>query len=762
MQSISPPASRSLADDIRGRSDEELTALLAARPDLARPAPSDLTALAARSSTRASTARAIDALDTAHLQALEAAAVGAGATTTADLTRRLGADDPTLVDNLREELWRVALVWRAPEGLVVTRTTLEVLGESVAGLGPVAADLPGGAAPSDERIREIAADAPPRARAILDRLMWGPPLGIVPAEDSPGRPGPADDGPRWLVANGLVRAIAADQIVLPREVALVLRDGLVHRDPHLVPPSVTGPQRQPEAVDAAAGASASEVLALLDDLLDSWSQNPPRVLRTGGLAVRDLKAASAHLDTTPEHTAYLVELALIADLVADDGEVDPHWVPTAEYDAWQTEPGGERWARLALAWLSTTRAPHRVGSRSDASAVVNALGSDVQWPPIRSLRRAVLDLLGSVDGAIAPTAGDLAEAVRWHRPRRVPRTLDAVVEAVLREASWLGITGHGALSVAGRALLESDGEVDVVAESIHPHLPAPVDAVLLQADLTAIAPGPVTGSLAAFLRMVADVESRGGATVHRFSEDSIRRCLDTGWTGDDILAGLRDASSTPVPQPLEYLVRDVARRHGTVRVRGVGAVIRSEDEAGLDVMLAHKRLAPIQLRRIAPTVLTSPASPEVVLEMLREEGFSPVAESASGVVAVPSRPVRRAVRQRAIDPALVQAIDRAQLGSLVAGLRAAESQAQARAAGAAGGGRVGPAIPANDPTTSMAVLREAIADGRAVWLGYSDGLGQTQRMLFHPDRLDGGRVSGVSEGVTRTLSIHRITGVVPN
>ncbi|MFW5473805.1 helicase-associated domain-containing protein [Knoellia sp. CPCC 206450] len=754
-----PRQSRSLADDIRGRSDEELLALLAARPDLARPAPSDLTALASRSSTRASTLRAVDGLDTAHLQALEAAAVVGETVTAADLARALGDVDTTTAARLLDDLWRVALVWRAPEGTVVTRTAKDVLGDAVAGLGQGGDDLPGGDALDEEAIRAAVAEAPPRARAVLDRLTWGPSVGIVAAEDAPGRRGPADDGPRWLLARGLVRAVAADQVALPREVALTLREGRIHRAAQLDPPQVTGPERKVDAVDAAAGAAASEVLALLDELLDTWSQTPPRVLRTGGLAVRDLKSAATRLDTGPEHTAYLVELALVADLVADDGEVDPHWVPTAEYDVWQTEPGGERWARLAQSWLTTTRAPHRVGSRTDASSVVNALGADAQWPPIRALRREVLELLAAAPSGTAPTAEDLAAAVRWRRPRRVPRTLEAVVEAVLREAAWLGVTGHGALSVAGRALLAADGEIAPVAESIHPHLPAPVEAVLLQADLTAIAPGPVTGSLAAFLRLVADVESRGGATVHRFSEASIRRCLDTGWTGEDILAGLRDASRTPVPQPLDYLVRDVARRHGTVRVRGVSAVIRSEDEAGLDVMLAHRGLTSLQLRRIAPTVLTSPVRPDVVLEVLREEGFSPVAESAAGMVTVPTRPARRVVRRSSVDPALVQAMDEAQVASLVAGLRAAESEARARAA-AAPGGRTGPPIPANDPTTSVAVLREAIADGRPVWLGYSDGVGRTQRMLFYPERLDGGRVTGVSEGVTRTLSIHRITGVV--
>ncbi|MGC1208616.1 MAG: hypothetical protein WA880_11735, partial [Ornithinimicrobium sp.] len=51
------PVARSLADDLRHRSDEDLALLLAARPDLARPAPNDITTLAARANTRASTER---------------------------------------------------------------------------------------------------------------------------------------------------------------------------------------------------------------------------------------------------------------------------------------------------------------------------------------------------------------------------------------------------------------------------------------------------------------------------------------------------------------------------------------------------------------------------------------------------------------------------------------------------------------------------------------------------------------------------------
>ena len=43
---------RSLADDLRGRSDDQLERLLTGRPDLLHPVPADMTALAARSSNR--------------------------------------------------------------------------------------------------------------------------------------------------------------------------------------------------------------------------------------------------------------------------------------------------------------------------------------------------------------------------------------------------------------------------------------------------------------------------------------------------------------------------------------------------------------------------------------------------------------------------------------------------------------------------------------------------------------------------------------
>ena len=762
--------SRSLADDIRGRSDAQLIDLVLARPDLARPAPADLTSLAARAGTRASIQRAVEALDRGHLQVLEALVVAGDAADRADLLRLLGSDDESTVDSLVEDLWRSALVWRGADGHHVVRTVPEVLGTSVAGLGAPMRELrPSAPAEhsSPEHVAAVIAEAPDDARAMLERMTWGPAFGVLPTA-TPGR-----TTARWLLEHHLLVPVSADRVALPREVGLVLRDGRLHRAPELTPPVVEA--RTVSLVDAAAGGAASECLTHLDELTAAWGAEPPRVLRAGGLSVRDLRLAQTALDLDPEHTAFVVELAYAAGLVADDGEVVPVWAPTSEIDDWSSSEAGHRWATLALAWLASTRAPHLVGRRSTGTGPANALGPDVQWPAIRGIRREVLRELASLELGRAPAPDSLRERLAWRRPNRSAGVLDEAVDAVLREAEWLGVTGRGALSQAGRVLVpapvpgtgaapagadtepDAPSLLDRAAAAMSPHLPSPVDHILVQADLTAVAPGPLVGGLGSFMRLAADVESRGGATVYRFTPESVRRALDAGWTAADFIETVRRSSRTPLPQPLEYLVSDVARRHGQTRIGGAAAYVRSDDESVLDTMLASRELAPLRLRRLAPTVLVSSADPRVLVDLLRDSGFAPVHEGQDGTVVHAEAPRRRAgARRRGPGPA-VSPVDRAYTQTLVDGLRAAEATADQRRA--EDESRPGPRIQAMDPVVTLSLLRDAVADRHGVWIGYSDGHGATSRHLIHPQRVEGGRVRATDEsGHEKSFSVHRIVG----
>lgn len=742
-----------MADDVRGRTDEQLSALLRRRQDLARPAPADLSALAARASTRASVQRAVDSLDLAHLQVLETALVGPSPVEARAVAALLAPTPAKEVGRLLDDLWELALLWRSPEGYRVVRTVAEVI-PYPAGLGPRALDHrleP----PSGGELDRLVGAAPPAARAILDRLTWGPPSAVLP----PGSPERVVAGAQWLVDHDLAVLTTPERLVLPREVGLALRGGRTHADPALNPPPLTGAQRTDNQVDGGAGQQVTDLLSAVDELAAEWGLRPPRVLRSGGLAVRDLKRLGSVLDADEQRAAFVAELAYAAGLIADDGSLDPSWAPTPAYDEWQQQPGDRRWAVLARSWLLTTRAPHLVGTTPAAgSGTINALGPEAHWPPARSLRRDLLEQLARADTWCAPERGDLVQALRWHRPRRVPSSLDTVVDAILREAEWLGVTGRGAISSAGRALLADDDEA-ALASAMQPHLPEPVEHILLQADLTAVAPGPLAGGLATFMRLVADVESRGGATVYRFTTDSVRRCLDAGWSVDQVMAALGDASHTPVPQPLDYLIRDVARRHGLARVGAVRAYIRCDDETTLGSMLAERELSPLQLRSIAPTVLVSPVAAETVLEFLRENGYAPAGEAPDGGIVVPAAGRHRTPLQRRSSPVTAQTVDDELVATLVGALRAGEESAAYQRERLAS--RQGPSLPSTDPTTTLAVLRDAAADRQAVWVGYSDAEGHVQRLLFHPERVEGGRVHGTAEGTARTLSIHRVTGAAP-
>ncbi|WP_330339230.1 helicase-associated domain-containing protein [Streptomyces sp. NBC_00557] len=877
MSQAAHPAPRSLAEALRARDDASLAALLRSRPDLITPVPTDLTQLATRAGTRASVLRALERLDRFALQTAEALAVAPDPASYDTLLGLMAGDAgdetvaaalPHALGTLREQ----ALVWGDDDRLRLVRTARELLAPSPqhpspTGLGPTVQEATSGMSPG--RIQEIVtaaglpsthdsvsavaaltalfsdrkkmakllAGAPEPAMEVLSRLVWGPPYGQVTPEPAAHL--------RWLLDRGLLLPTAPGTVVLPREVALHLRQGRAHRAPEPLPPAVEpAATHSPQVVDTTAAGQAYTALATVEELLKDWDEGGPAVLRAGGLSVRDLKRTAVALDVSEPVAAFWVELAYAAGLIASDGEADERYAATPAYDEWLERPAAERWARLAEAWLAATRTPGLVGGRDAKDRTLAALGPGLDRSAAPEVRHRVLTLLAGLPAGAAPDADAVLARLRWERPLRGQQRgaeedlRSRLARWTLSEAELLGITGRGALSTHGRALLgapapgtgrrtgstapgtprsaagtapdttgaarsttagssavagtgpaESSGPGDklpvhhhhrpapvlaplppaeqavataAAARLLAPLLPEPLDHVLLQADLTAVAPGPLQRPLADVLDVLADVESKGGATVYRFTPASVRRALDAGHTAADLHAFLAQHSRTPVPQPLAYLIDDVVRKHGHLRVGAASAYVRCDDDSLLNEILADKRAAALRLRRLAPTVLATQSDPAALLEGLRAMGYAPAAESAEGDVLIARAHAHRTPPRTAPEPVPdgPPPPDATLLSAAIRAIRAGDLAATAPRK------PVGEPPPGGEPPRSssaetLATVQAAVLTGASLWIGYVNADGAASQRVIAPVKVEGGFVTAYDHTAdeVRAYPLHRITGV---
>ncbi|WP_436524526.1 helicase-associated domain-containing protein [Actinoplanes sp. HUAS TT8] len=789
------------ADQLRSLPDEALGGLLQLRPDLVVPVPADISALAVRAQSRGSVARCLDGLDEFTLTILDAARVTRAADTALTSVDAIVA----LATGVAEEDVRVAvdrlrvrfLLHGPPEALQVVSAVDEVTSPYPAGLGrpadyldPYAATLVADRA----RLRRTVLAAPPGARAVLDRLAAGPPVGSLNRNA-----GEVAEPIRWLVDEHVLvpiseagRAPRADGelVELPREVGLLLRrDSGPLGALRPFPPIPDATVRDMKAVDSAGAGQTMEAVRAAEAVLEALAAEPAPMLKTGGLGVRDLKRLAKAAGLDEAGAALMIEVAYTAGLLGESetsvhrapGAVQDIFLPTGAYDLWRAAGMAHRWTALARAWLIMTRQPGLVGKRDERDRPINALAPDAERAGAPQARREALDALAELEPGAAPTVDDLLALLSWQAPRRA-RGRELGHRDGYAGAALLGITGLGAVTSYARLLLTDPEVTESDPLGLHPEetpadavraldvlLPAPVDHILVQADLTVIVPGPPEPELAGELDVIAEPESVGGASVFRVTPASVRRALDVGYTATELHALFRRRSRTPVPQTLEYLIDDTARKHGGLRSGSAGSYLRSDDEALIAEVLSEKRLITLDLRRIAPTVLVSPRPVARLLGALREAGFAPVAEDAGGAAVLTRPKARRAPSRtpRIAEPAGPPTLFGPRLAGVVEQLRrgdvATRAARRAPVTVRAAQGQAVPGLTAvQQHSQAMAVLQQAVRDRAKVWVGYVDSHGATLSRLVRPVSLSAGYLRAEDERgeSLHTFALHRITAAV--
>jgi len=673
---------------LQSLSDDQLRLLIRTRPDAFFPTPPSAGSLATRLGLPGSASRALRQLTAADLAVLEHLA-DAGAELDPVDAGELGE-----VAHLRE----LALVFGPVDKLRISPGTLTALPPG----WRVTDRLPAGA---DEALETL----PARARKVLETLASSGGVGTTSAAGPDADPA---SPVAKLVAAGLLVRVDANTVRLPRPVRDAMR-GIQPREFPLEAPAL--PEVDQSAVDEAATSAGLDAVRQMRQLVMALMDRPVALNKDGTVGVRAAANLEKELGFDPR---LLITIGEAAGLVGR-GNVDDEDVLAATRDAltWIDATLSDQWAILIVGWAASPW-------RSDTDAKL--LSADMHAPAVRHARTTILRHAGRVDQLL------------FHAPLEASGFSPRLIQAVVDEAQFVGALA-GTLQLAQSSpLLALLGSEDVAAAAKQ-LVPASVDTLIAQGDMTMLAPGPLEPDMASFLERIAALESPGLASVWRVTEASVRRGLDGGLTAEEVHAWLDRHVMGEVPQAIAFLVDDIARTHGAIRAGSALSYIRSADPAL--IATAAERCG---LRVLAPTVAVSDQPLTKLMAQLRAAGMQPTAEDNTG-----------ATLNMAPEPALVAATPSTlprtpkateeQVEAIVAKLRA-DSGSDADA----GAGDI------------FETLRAAARAKRHVAVGFVDKQGRGRTLTVLPLSVSAGQVDALDEAADRVvrIALPRITKVV--
>lgn len=664
---------------------------------------------------------------------------------------------------------------------------------------------------------------PEKHQEILRRIHAGGGLGTTKHAHSDDPEHPITQ----MVNSGVLRAIDDSTVTLPVSVNRIV-SGLPATDVHLLPSSRISselwdsdaavaahylPARNPsgselsadssdsaitaqETTDSGATATGLEACREISSLVDFLGTHPVPMLKNGGLGQRSSKLLAQHLERTTAEVYRVVALAHAAGVIGT-GEPHPlpaegegnYLAPTRRADEWQEADLPTRWTMLLRGWLDSlwpwwTLLPDTGGTTQfgGTEAHQRLLHPEFSHHRLAFYRRLVVRGYARSSARGPITAHELWQDLLFLYPKLITQQTQALLTPLLQEAEWVGAISNGRLSTPALALLADEEPTDPVLSAAHKLCPAAVSEFIVQADFTVMCPGPLEYAVRSELELIAKLESPGLASLYRIEESSVRRGLDAGRSGEQIIAFLREHSLTPVPDSMISVIRELARHHGGLRGGPAVSYLRCDDPETLD-LLEHSAVAEeIAIHRIAPTVLISQRPLAAVVQVLAQHNFYAVAEDSSGHgVDIRLSPAR--VPQPRAKPTSAPRVDAARIAGIVDKLGSHDrgSFAGSSTESSAVAGVASPQTPRKTasinttstsrastsaaPATSTAEISNTVElaqrSGRLLAVGYANKSGERQQVRATVLSIFGGnvdiRVAG--DGSVRRIPLHRIIDV---
>lgn len=358
-----------------------------------------------------------------------------------------------------------------------------------------------------------------------------------------------------------------------------------------------------EEIDRDAHLAIFDIIQVLTELVFDLEQRYIREVGKRGVGLPDIKRLANHLRKPNDYAKQVFEIALWANLAS---VTNSRWQLGSQYDNWLSWSDGNRWSHLASVWLDIL---------GDAGARELATLSAGQ-----SLAQA---LQGSYRFA------DLAVNSRINRLTDLADKIGMVANN--QATSWFVPVVAGKLAAAERLVVSG--------------LPAQAKRLIIQADLTLIAPSPLPTEVEIQLRRIADTEQIGMASSYRLSALSISHGLETGMTASEIRLLLQDLSDRELPQPVDYLLREAEQRFGRLKVKeakNVGhTIVTSDDTILLAELHNNQKLKPLALHFSEKGDLHTRFDSELVYFTLRDAGYVAIRVDEKGQVISPTESIEK-------------------------------------------------------------------------------------------------------------------------
>jgi hypothetical protein len=360
-------------------------------------------------------------------------------------------------------------------------------------------------------------------------------------------------------------------------------------------------------VDRDSGVATFETLQALTELVFDVEQRYIREVGKKNVGLPDIKRLAQHIRQTNDFAREIYDLANYADLIGLSGG---RWQLGPQAGSWLAWQPHERHLHLMRVWRGL------LGETSAKNLLTGIARSHTEGTI--SLTRELSENYPYADGAVSS---------------RINRVVSLAERIGIAHSGWLSSWALDALR----------DEVGAASEVARAFLPQPQRKLICQADLSLITPGPLPTDLEIALRRFADTEQIGMASTYRMSALSISNGLETGMTEAEIRSLLLELTEKPLPQPVDYLIREAAQRFGRLTVSPgeleTKSVIKSADSILLAQILNESKLKPFAMYALPDGFIGCRFEPEMVYFGLREAGFSAVRIDAGGKVISPRAPL---------------------------------------------------------------------------------------------------------------------------